>query len=637
MGLMLTASSMELINILVLKEKADEVVSYLLKKGIFHPVDVRQVEEQVKGLLPYQVDKEYTGWEILDARMRDLQRWLGNTIEPARELEHNTAESIRNLLVEIEQKVQPFVNQKEEISAVLKTKEEMLAQVKDFLPLPARKSSLYSFLETAYGRVDEKNLGVLERSLAEIPQITYPYKKEEYGQITTLIICLRRDRAVLDKVLKDIGWVKMEAPQNSPLLSKEVQEKLRNEIKKYQVDLVSINTQLGLVAEKYRERLSKVIFFVLVKKALLEARKYAYATEKTVLLTGWIPSADREKVLAEIKGIDQASYIEETAAEKVNIPREDIPVQLIHNAFLKPFSLLIDSYGLPRYGTIDPTIFVAFSFLLMFGVMFGDVGQGLVLLLASLFLRRSKTETVRQAGTLILYCGISSAIFGILYGSVFGIESRAIWIRPIDHILEIFADTVVFGVIVISVGIAINIINALRDKNYLKVFFDKAGLIAGIVYWTGIAVAIKLFISKGPISPLLFYILAGGMAALFLKPLLEVFLKKKKESFFMAIIESGMEVVEIIMGYLANTISFIRVGAFALSHAGLFIAIFSLSDLLKNVGHGSASIMIIVSGNIGVILLEGMIVTIQSVRLNYYEFFSKFFVSGNKVYKPLTL
>jgi V/A-type H+-transporting ATPase subunit I len=489
----------------------------------------------------------------------------------------------------------------------------------------------------AYGRVDEKNLPVLERSLLDIPHIVYPYKKEETGLMTTLIICLRRDRAALDKVLKDIGWQKMEIPQGSPLLSREVQEKLRAEIKQFRIDLTGINTQLGVITEKYLDRLVQVKFFIMVKKALLEAEKFSYTTDRTVLLTGWIPSEDRLQVLREVKKIDPASYVEETKAENVNIAREDIPVRIKHNALVKPFELLIESYGIPRYGTIDPTIFVAISFLLMFGVMFGDVGQGLVLVLASLFLRRSKNQTVKQAGALVLYSGLSATLFGFLYGSYFGIEARALWIRPIEHIMEMFADAVILGIILISLGILINIINAFRDKNYLKILFDKAGLISGLVYWAGIGVGIKLFIQKTAVAPFYFYIITAGLLALFLKPIIEGLFRKKSEGFFITLIESVMELVEVVMGYLANTISFIRVAAFALAHTGLFIAIFQLSDLLKNVGGGTASLLVIIVGNIFVILLEGLVVSIQSVRLNYYEFFSKFFVTGNKVYKPLTL
>jgi V/A-type H+-transporting ATPase subunit I len=102
--------------------------------------------------------------------------------------------------------------------------------------------------------------------------------------------------------------------------------------------------------------------------------------------------------------------------------------------------------------------------------------------------------------------------------------------------------------------------------------------------------------------------------------------------------ESVVNILEIFMGYLSNTVSFIRVAAFALAHAGLFLAIFTLSRLTDNhTGMGNMiSWLIIIAGNILVVCLEGLIVSIQALRLNYYEFFSKFFISGKQMYKPLS-
>jgi len=124
---------------------------------------------------------------------------------------------------------------------------------------------------------------------------------------------------------------------------------------------------------------------------------------------------------------------------------------------------------------------------------------------------------------------------------------------------------------------------------------------------------------------------------LFLKPLVDIFAGRAHEGVFVLLMETVIDMMEIVMGYLANTVSFIRVAAFALAHAGLFMAIFELSKLLKDVGSGFVSLLIIIGGNILVLLLEGMVVGIQSLRLNYYEFFSKFFVSGKNVYKPLSV
>ncbi|MDP2911536.1 MAG: V-type ATPase 116kDa subunit family protein, partial [Candidatus Omnitrophota bacterium] len=532
--------------------------------------------------------------------------------------------------------VNPFLNEKNELEAGLEAKNSIFTKLKSYPLFSLRRESVYSFLEVSLGKVVEKNISVIERSLKDIPYVFYPFKKEG-DKVIALLIGLRRDRVFIDRVLKDIAWEKIEYPKNAENISKEVEEKLSIEIQAIKKRQQDINNEIRKAGESYQDSLSSAQSFIRLKKSLLEAKKYSCMTEKTVVLSGWVPKDEKENFIKEIKKIDQRCYIEAKDAEEVNIPKEEIPVKLKHTAFFKPFELLIDSYGIPRYGTIDPTIFVAISFLIMFGAMFGDVGHGLVLALGSLLLSLSKNEKARQAFALMLYCGISSIIFGALYGSFFGIEFRSLWLKPIDNIMEIFKVSVIFGVSFISLGIVINIINSLRDKNYLKALFDKSGLIGGVIYWTAIGLFTKIAMSRTQGLNIYFIIISIGVILLFLKPFIEAVFKKEKRSVFIALMESTIDILEVGMSYLANTVSFIRIAAFALAHAGLFIAIFELSRIVNSAGGEILSFLVVILGNILIIFLEGLVVTIQSLRLNYYEFFSKFFMAGKESYKPVKI
>jgi V/A-type H+-transporting ATPase subunit I len=252
---------------------------------------------------------------------------------------------------------------------------------------------------------------------------------------------------------------------------------------------------------------------------------------------------------------------------------------------------------------------------------------------------RQVPETGRRFGTLMLYCGISASVFGVLYGSAFGFEFRSLWIKPMEQIMLAFKYGVFFGIGMISLGIVINVINAFFDRNYAKAIFDKAGLIGGVIYWAAIGLVSKVFFSAERDTGMYLLIVFAGVGALFLYPMIENMFFKKHGSVGEAFIESMINILEIFMGYLSNTVSFIRVAAFALAHAGLFLAIFSLSQAsAKQPGVGTmVSWLVIVGGNVLVVCLEGLVVSIQSVRLNYYEFFSKFFIAGKQVYKPLSL
>ncbi len=633
---MLTPSPMELINIVILKEKEEEVMSGLLRLGIFHPVDIRRIEDQLENLSPPQVEKEYAELGALEVKLTDIGRKLNLTPHPRKDAEALSYEKIRDFFAKLDEALPPLLSRKDESLAEMKAKEALLSQIEAYFPFSMRRGALYTFLEVSVGKVEEKNIEVAERGLHDIPHVIYPFRKEG-DRVVALVIGLRRDRALLDKILKDVSWEKVEYPEDSRGLSKDVGAKLRLQIGECKKRSEDVDREIQKLGESVKDDVSKIQSFISLKKSLLGVKRYSCATEKTTLLSCWIPREEKDRALGEIRKVAGVSYIEERSPEELMIDKEEVPVHLKHTAFLKPFELLVDSYGIPRYGTIDPTVFVAISFLIMFGAMFGDVGQGLVLAIASFFIRRSKNEKVRQASALLWYCGISSAIFGVFYGSFFGMEYHALLFRPMENMLMLFKISVAFGIGVLTLGILFNVINALRDRDYVKALFDKAGLIVGVIYWAGIGLVTKAFIFRAPVPPAYAIVLIACCALLFFKPFVELFLHKKKESIFITFMESTIEVLEIAMVYLANTVSFVRIAAFALAHVGLFFAIFELVRVERGIGGGVLSFVTLVVGNVFVMLLEGLVVFIQSLRLNYYEFFSKFFVSGKHVYKPLSI
>jgi V/A-type H+-transporting ATPase subunit I len=315
--------------------------------------------------------------------------------------------------------------------------------------------------------------------------------------------------------------------------------------------------------------------------------------------------------------------------------------------FFRPFEMLVSSYGLPEYNFIDPTIFVAISFLIMFGTMFGDVGHGAILCVIGWLLgfrKGDRSEGVRLVGKLGFYCGLSSIVFGFLFGSVFGVENwiPRVWLSPMHEIDRFFKFAIFFGVGMISIGIVLNLINALRSRNFRGTFFDHAGLVSAILYWCGIgAAAIFMRNRPVPIQLVAFGIVLPVLLFFLREPLAAVFGRRRMRfdtGVGTYIMESFIEVIEIITGYLGNTVSFIRVAAFALAHAGLFIAVFSLVDMVSSKTGGVFwAALIFIIGNAVIIALEGMVVTIQAIRLEYYEFFGKFFIGGGTAYKPIGL
>jgi V/A-type H+-transporting ATPase subunit I len=384
---------------------------------------------------------------------------------------------------------------------------------------------------------------------------------------------------------------------------------------------------------------------------LLKVKSYLKKTRKTYIFSGWVPSKRKREVENEIlraaKGRAIVEIISPEEITGVKSGQLKVPVMLENPGFFRPFEMLVSSYSLPEYKFIDPTFFVAISFLIMFGMMFGDVGHGIVISIIGWLLgfrKSGRSDGVTLVGKLGFYCGLASIVFGFLYGSVFGVETWIphLWLSPMHEIGRFFKFAIFFGVGMISVGIIFNLINTLRVRNFMGTFFDHAGLVSAILYWSGIgAAAIFMRNRPIPIKLVTFGILLPVFLFFLREPLAAIFGRRRMRfstGVGTYVMESFVEIIEIITGYLGNTVSFIRVAAFALAHAGLFVAVFSLVDLVKEESGGAIwTVLIFLIGNAVIIALEGMVVTIQAIRLEYYEFFGKFFVGGGTAYKPIGL
>jgi V/A-type H+-transporting ATPase subunit I len=380
------------------------------------------------------------------------------------------------------------------------------------------------------------------------------------------------------------------------------------------------------------------------EQRLLQAEQEGARTETTVVLAGWVPTSDMpalERCVREITGGRCA--MEATAPDEV--PEEQVPVLLRHSRLLRPFSMLVSAYGLPRYREIAPTLFVAISYVLMFGMMFGDTGQGLVLALAGLaMLLAGRSVRMRDLGLLLLTCGISSAGFGVIYGSCFGLaqfKQYALWHDPLEgNPLSLMLAAVGIGVVMISLGLLLNIVNRFRRGDIAGGFLDKFGVGGMLFYWGGLALLAKYaagHFDRLPASALTLCLVLP-LAAWVLREPVQSLRARHTGGALAALAESLVGAFETVLAYFANTISFVRLAAYALSHAALLMATFVLADSVSRMHAGGAlSVAVIVAGNLVAMLLEGVVAAVQTLRLEYYEFFGKFFAGNGQPFRPFCL
>lgn len=350
------------------------------------------------------------------------------------------------------------------------------------------------------------------------------------------------------------------------------------------------------------------------------------------ILYGWMTRADAESFKKEIEGDTEVHCIEEAMDENVSTSP---PTKLRNPRILKPFEMFVEMYGLPAYNEMDPTLFVAITYTLMFGIMFGDVGQGLFLVAGGFLLYRYKN--LRLAGIIAL-AGIWSTLFGFLYGSFFGFEEilPALWRRPMEDIMGTLMLAIAFGGLLILLAMVLNIINAVRAKEYGRLVFSQSGL-AGLVCYGFVALCAALFATgHGLPATILIGIIVGiPLIAILLKEPLGHLIERRGKvlpegSKVMFFVEALVELFDVVLSYATNTISFVRVGAFALSHAGMMGVVMTLAGLEQ----GTPNWLIVICGNILVTGLEGLVVGIQVLRLEYYEMFSRFYKGSGKPFVP---
>lgn len=359
------------------------------------------------------------------------------------------------------------------------------------------------------------------------------------------------------------------------------------------------------------------------------------------ILCGWMTEKDAAAFQNDIKNDDHIFCL----MDDQQLPaKKKAPTKLKNPKLFKPFEMYVKMYGLPAYNEMDPTWFVAITYSLIFGAMFGDVGQGLLLFLGGLFLYKKKHMDL--AG-IISCAGVFSIFFGFMYGSLFGFEDilPAIWLKPMTAMMDVplvgtlnavFVIAIGFGMFIILTCMVFNIINSIRNHDVEKTWFD-SNAVAGLVFYGSIVATIALFVSgrKLPAAAVLIVMFLVPLALMFLKEPLTNLVEKKAHVFpeqkGMFFVQSFFELFEVLLSYLSNTLSFLRIGAFAVSHAAMMEVVMMLAGAANG---GSPNWIVIILGNLFVCAMEGLIVGIQVLRLEYYEIFSRFYAGNGREFRP---
>ena len=450
----------------------------------------------------------------------------------------------------------------------------------------------------------------------------------------------------VDAVFRSLHFERIELKDEFEGTPAYAYQTLEREIARVNLEIENLDKEAGeMLADRApqlvaaRNRLEELANNFDVRKlaARMEDNKEDY-----YILCGWMADEDVEKFVEEVKDDDKVFVVVEDDHDAYF---GEPPTKLENPKLFKPFEMFVRMYGLPAHNELDPTVFVGLTYSFIFGVMFGDVGQGLLLLIGGFLIYHFKKAPL--AG-IIATAGVFSTIFGFMFGSIFGFEDviEPLWIRPIDHMTTlpflgklntVFIVAVGFGMLLIMVAMILHIINAVKSKDIENAWFDANGA-AGRIFYIAVVVTIVLFLTGQP--------LPGGivMAVMFGVPLIVILFKepitraiqkradKMEVGKGMFLVQGFFEMFETLLSYFSNTISFIRIGAFAVSHAAIMEVVLQLAGAES----GNPNWIGVIFGNLFVCGFEGLIVGIQVLRLEYYEMFSRFYKGSGHAFDPYT-
>lgn len=425
----------------------------------------------------------------------------------------------------------------------------------------------------------------------------------------------------------------------------EVLAEFRHSIEIIDAQLAACQAELKALWVAERERCNRIYTDLVNEDAVYSLRSYALHNDKYFMLVGYVPRAEEARFSKAVHAIDNVKFESEepNRVDPAAVPVEMKPGFRPLRFLVSPYKYYVDMYGTPAYTDIDITPFVAITYTILFGMMFGDLGQGAVLALAGFLMWKLKKM---ELGKILIPCGIASMCFGFLFGSVFGFEEM---LDPVYHALgwsgkpmsvmdsinTVLLIAIGIGVALMVAAMLLNIYACLKRKQFGEALLSQNGVVGLLTYLAGCNLASGFMGGPAPLSNGVAGILLGvGAVLLMFKEIPIGIIDRhpdwKPDSILDFVLQNLFELLEYILSYLSNTVSFLRVGAFVLVHAGMMMVVFSLAGENEN-------LFVIILGNILVIALEGLLTGIQALRLEYYEMFSRFYVGGGKAFKPVKL
>lgn len=634
---------MKFLSITGPKADIDRVVDTYLSKYEIHLENALTELSTLKNITPYIQINPYK--ETLK-QAEDFIASLGENVPATTKtlsLEDaiNCVHDLDHSLSQLSQEHQDLENQKKQLM-------EKAEKIAPFQGLHCNLSSIldFHFIKFRFGKIAKEYYNKFENYVYENCNTVFYRCHSDDQYVWGIYFCPRDQVTKVDAAFSSLHFERIYVPDEYHGTPEDAFAALAAEIKKTDDALSECDRKLAACLSDSAEDLVAARNKLANLSGNFDVRRLAACTKSHkdtfYVLCGWMSEKDAAAFQKDIENdANLFCFIED---DDNNVLRQP-PTKLKNPKIFRPFEMYVKMYGLPNYNEIDPTIFVAITYAFIFGVMFGDVGQGLCLVIGGALLYRLKKMDL---AAILSTCGIFSVIFGFLFGSFFGFEDviPALWIHPkekmttlpfIGQMNTVFVVAVAFGMFLILTTMVLHIINALKNHRLGDALFSQNSL-AGFVFYGSLTLVLFLLMTghSAPAVGLMVVMFGVPAVVIFLKEPLERLIEKKgdalpKEGKAMFFVQSFFELFEIMLSYFSNTISFVRVGAYAVSHAAMMEVVLMLAGATAG---GSINWAVIVLGNIFVAAMEALLVSIQVLRLEYYEMFSRFYEGNGKPFQP---
>lgn len=630
---------MKLLRIIAPESRFDEIVAQHVLGHEFQPENAMSVMSQsaktlkrMEGQNPYaellRTVRDLASKNGIELEYRDFAPLIGQSND-SDEYFHDFAEKLeamrreRDELTFIANEDEKIVDQLEHIKGMGNVED-----VSDFFELEYARFRFGRMPRTAY----EHFLSFLQDSNDFYFFLTSEDRDFVYG----VYLVPRRHENRVDTLFASLRFERIYISDKVHGSPDEAESELKKEIvdDSARANTIERDTEAYIAAER-ENFLTRYCLLKYLSEAY-DMRKYAVVADDRFFLYGWVPESEVAKLEAEL---DRAGGVIHQTDDPSMISDVTPPTKLKNKRFFRPFQPFIEMYGRPNYNEFDPTPFMAVVYTLLYGVMFGDLGQGVLLAICGYLMWKLRGMWI---GKVLVYTGISGALVGIAYGSVFGFED----LLPFGfHVLESSANTntalqfsIYIGLAILTVVMIMNIISGLRRRDYAKALFGQNGF-AGLVLFYGV-----MFILLPMLGYLSISLPGWALILMIVLPLMLIVMREplgklvagdpdwKPESFGSFLVQNLFELIEVVLSYVTNAVSFMRIGIFVISHAAMMGVVFMLAG-----GHENPNMVVVAIGNVFVMALEALLVAIQVLRLNFYEMFGRFYDGDGREFTPATV